>query len=384
MPLYLPEGGKLVVNFKDLIKSPKALGFDPERLELLNTLMEQGMKDNLYPSAVYVVMRHGMIAAHGVFGNAQPDAMPPIPTTLDTIYDMASVTKSMTGTLLMQCVERGDLQLGWTVAGILPEAKNTPIGPITVRQLATHTSGLPAWKPLYKSKAPTALTEILETPLEAEPGAKYTYSDLGYITLGEIVTRVTGTPLDRLAHERIYKPLGMTRSGYKPDPSLRPYIAATGHARDREGQTIVGEVHDENAHGMGGVAGHAGLFSNAPDLVRFALSLQYPASAAHFDIPPVLGVAARHLSQHSLGDPKVGSHGVGWFIWPNPYLPPGDLLSPKAFGHTGFTGTLLMFDPEYDITLIMLTNRVYSPGDGAGVLRLRRLFTNVALGAIVA
>ena len=161
-------------------------------------------------------------------------------------------------------------------------------------------------------------------------------------------------------------------------------IAATGHSRDREGETIIGIVHDENAHGLGGVAGHAGLFSTAPDICRFALALQYPASASHFGIPPVLGLAARRVSQQSLiENAHIGSNGVGWFVWPNPYLPLGDLLSHSSFGHSGFTGTLFLIDPEMDVTLILLTNRVYSPGDGAGVLKLRRQFVNVALGAIV-
>jgi CubicO group peptidase (beta-lactamase class C family) len=313
---------------------------------------------------------------------AQPDAHPPIKTSIDTIFDMASITKSMTGILLMQSIEQGKLQLSQTVAALLPEAEKSPIAHTTLRQLATHTSGLPAWKPLYKSRSP--LDEILHTPLETEPNTKYTYSDLGYILIGEIVARANGMPLDRLAHEQIYAPLGMKNSGYNPDRSLYPMIAATGHSRDREGETIIGVVHDENAHGLGGVAGHAGLFSSAPDMCRFALALQYPSSASHFGIPPILGTAARRTSQHSLiADSAVGSHGVGWFIWPNPYLPLGDLLSHSAFGHSGFTGTLLVVDPEMDVTLILLTNRVYYTGDGGGVLKLRRLFVNVALGAIV-
>lgn len=368
--------------FKDLLKPAKSLGFDTNRLRLIDGLINRGIEDRLYPAAVYVVMRHGMVAAHGVFGLAQPDAAPPISTTIDTIFDMASITKSMTGTLLMQSLERGELQLSQTLSSVLPEAEHSPLAHTTLRQLATHTSGLPAWKPLYKSQDP--LQEALNTPLEAEPNAKYTYSDLGYILLGEVLARATGIPLDRLARDRIYQPLGMYRSGYKPDRSFYPMIAATGHSRDREGETNVGAVHDENAHALGGVAGHAGLFSSAPDMCRFALALQYPAAASHFNIPPILGAAARRTSQNSLIESRVGSHGVGWFISPNPYLSPADLLSPKAFGHTGFTGTLLLFEPELDVALMLFTNRVYMSGDGVGVLKLRRLFVNVALGAIVA
>src|SRR5580658_5683351 len=169
------------MNLSDLIKPPKSLGFDSERLKSIDSLMVRGIEDKLYPAAVYVVMRHGMVAAHSAFGMAQPDAAPAVPATMDTIFDMASVTKSMTGTLLMQCIEQGKLQLSQTVAAILPEADNSPVANTTLRQLATHTSGLPAWKPLYKSKTP--LDEVLHTPLETEPNIKYTYSDLGYILI---------------------------------------------------------------------------------------------------------------------------------------------------------------------------------------------------------
>jgi len=369
------------MKLADLVKPPKSLGFDAVRLTLIDGLIARGIEDNLYPAGSYVVMRHGMVAAHGAFGLAQPDAEPPIAASMDTIFDMASVTKSMTGTLLMQCIEEGKLQLSQTVGSLLPEAEASPVAHSTLRQLATHTSGLPAWKPLYKSKSP--LDEVLHTPLETEPNTKYTYSDLGYILIGEILARVNAMPLDKLAHQKIYAPLGMKQSGYNPERSLYPMIAATGHSRDREGEKIIGVVHDENAHGLGGIAGHAGLFSNAPDMCRFALALQYPAAASHVGIPPILGTAAGRTSQHSLIDAHIGSHGVGWFVWPNPYLPLGDLLSHSAFGHSGFTGTLFVIDPEMDVTLILLTNRVYNTGDGAGVLKLRRLFVNVALGAIV-
>ncbi|HLK57456.1 MAG TPA: serine hydrolase domain-containing protein [Chthonomonadaceae bacterium] len=374
----------LTMQLKELIKPPKALGFDPDHLQLAEALLQRGLADNLYSAAVAIVLRHGMIAAQTVLGQAQPAATPPIPTTLDTIFDMASVSKTVTAILLLQSVERGLLQLGQSVKSLLPEAENAPVGAVTLRQLATHTSGLPAWKALYQTKAPSALADILTTPLETEPGTKYTYSDLGYITLGEIVSRVNARPLDQLAHERIFAPLGMTRTGYNPAPELRSNIAATGHSRDREGQTNVGVVHDENAHGLGGVAGHAGVFSCAPDLVRYALALAYPASAAHFMLPPLLSVPTRHLAQRSqIANPAVGSHSIGWFTPPNGYLPRGDLLSDRAYGHTGFTGTLLLFDPEYDLSLILLTNRVISPSDGNAFLRLRWIYANIVAGALV-
>ena len=370
------------MKIEDLVKSPDALGFDPERLRRVDSLLQQGIADGLFPAAVYLVMRHGRIAAQGAHGSAQPAADPIVLARTDTIFDMASVTKPMTATLLLQCVGEGRLHLGQRVADFLPEAAESPVGPVPLWRLATHTSGLPAWKPLYETKAASALADILATPLETETGTRYTYSDLGYILLGEILTRITGTPLDRLAHERIFAPLSMERSGYRPDPALKPYIAATANCPWRKGKILVGEVHDANCHSMNGVSGHAGVFSTAPDMARFALAFQYPDTAKHFGLPPVLGPLARHQAGKNHLDPAIGGHSIGWFTVPSGYLPYGDLLSERAFGHTGFTGTLLMFDPEHDLTLILLTNRVYNPGEGLGVLRLRRLFANLVAGAI--
>jgi CubicO group peptidase (beta-lactamase class C family) len=372
------------MRIEDLYTAPETLGFHPDRLRRLEDLLRQGLADGLYPAATYLLLRHGQIAAHGALGLAQPDANPPVACVPDTIFDMASLTKPVTATLLLQCVEEGRLHLGQCVRDHLPEASEAPVGPATLRQLATHTSGLPAWKPLYKSRAASAVADILTIPLEAEPGARYTYSDPGYILLGEILARATETPLARLAQERIFTPLGMERSGYRPDPGLRPHIAATAHCPWREGKVLIGEVHDANAHSMNGVSGHAGLFSTAPDMARFALALRHTQTAAQGSLPPLLGPLARRLAERNQLEPAVGGHSIGWFTPPNGMLPRGDLLSERSFGHTGFTGTSLLFDPEYDLTLLLLTNRVYRPGEGTGVLRLRRLFANCVAGALIA
>jgi CubicO group peptidase (beta-lactamase class C family) len=372
----MPKQGKIDgMNIHDLIKPAKSLGFDPDRLSRIDVMLQEGIRQQLYPAATFLVLRHGMIAAHGAYGVAQPDAAPPVTARLDTVFDLASLTKTVTATLLLQCVEEGRLHLDQEVRQHLPEAEKSPIGAVAIRHLATHTSGLPAWKAVYKAESP--LHDILETPLEmAEPGKKYTYSDLGYILLGFLLERVTGVKLDALAHDRIFTPLGMLYSGYRPAASLHPMIAATTAG--------LGEVHDPNAHGMGGVAGHAGLFSSAPDMVRYILALRYPTTAAHYGQPPLLGPLARRLTERRQTDPAVNAHTIGWFAYPNGYLPKGDLLSERTFGHTGFTGTLLMFDPEYDLTFLLLTNRVYyeKVNDGSAVLRQRRLLANVIGGAI--
>ncbi len=367
------------MDLNAFLSSPESLGFDSERLRRVDALLERGVTEGLFPAAVYAVVRHGKIAAQGAFGLAQPDADSPIPARFDTIFDMASITKPITATLLLQAVEAGQLHLGQRVADFLPEAAESPVGPVALRQLATHVSGLPPWKPLYTTEASSVLADILTTPLEAEPGTRYAYSDLGYILLGEILTRVTGMTLDRLAQERIFTPLGMASTGFCPDTALHLSIAATANCAWRAGQILVGEVHDANAHRLGGVAGHAGLFSNAPNMIRFALAFR---NTVPEHLPP-LGPRARRLAETNQVDPTIGGHSIGWFTVPNGMLPRGDLLSERAFGHTGFTGTLLLFDPELDLTLLLLTNRVYQSGDGTGVLRLRRLFANLIAGSLI-
>jgi len=355
-----------------------ALGFDAERLGRLNALVERGVTEGMFPAAVYRVLRRGQIVAQGALGMAQPDAAPPLPTTLETVFDMASISKPFAATLLLQCVERGDLHLGQPVGDFLPEAGDSPAAKLSLRQIATHVSGLPPWKPLYQG--PNALAQIFDTPLDHEPGTHYAYSDLGYILLGEIVARVGGRPLDVLAQERIFTPLGMTRTAYCPPAEWHPHIAATANCGWRKDRVLVGEVHDANAHSLGGVSGHAGLFSSVPDLTRFALSFQYPEAAEACGIPPVLGPLARRLAQERQIAPEIGGHSIGWFTPPNGMLPFADLLSPRTFGHTGFTGTLLLFDPQHELTLMLLTNSVYTPT--VGLLTLRRHFTNAVAGAL--
>lgn len=366
------------MDIEEVVEDVAALGFDPERLKRLSALVERGIEEGMYPAAVYRVLQSGRIVAQGALGMAQPDAAPPRPATMETIFDMASISKPFAATLLLQCVERGDLHLGQPIGDFLPEAGDSPVAKVSLRQIATHTSGLPPWKPLYQGT--NALEQIFATPLDHEPGTHYAYSDLGYILLGEIVARVGGKPLAALAQERIFGPLGMTHTAYCPPAAWHPQIAATANCGWRKDRILVGEVHDANAHSLGGVSGHAGLFSNIPDLTRFALALQHPARAQSCGIPPVISTLTRRLAQERQIAAEIGGHSIGWFTPPNGMLPFGDLLSPRTFGHTGFTGTLLMFDPEHELTLMLLTNSVYTPK--TGLLTLRRHFANAVAGAL--
>jgi len=372
-----------VTEIEDWSAEPERFGLDAAALKRADAIVRAGMDEGVYPAATYIVLRRGKIVARNAMGLAQPHVDPPVATELTTVFDMASLTKPVAATLLLQMIERGDLHLGMRVLDLLPEAADAPVGPVTLFQLATHTSGLPAWKPLYMSDLGGAIAEILATELEAQPGTRYAYCDLGYILIGEIIARRAGVPLDRLAQERIFAPAGMSRTGYLPTEDMRGGIAATANCPMREGQTLVGDVHDANAHSMGGVSGHAGLFSTASDMARFAVALFHREEATRLGIPPLLRPAALRLTATRQTDPAVSGHSIGHFTMPNSMLPKGDLLSSSTFGHTGFTGTLILHDPEQELTLLLLTNRVWNPEDGTGIGRIRRLFANAVAGGIV-
>ncbi len=370
-------------QIEDWSGKPETLGLEADGLRRAEAILRKGLEAGIYPAAVYAVLRDGKIAAAGAMGVAQHDGEHPIVAEPWTVFDMASLTKPVAATLLLQCVERGDLHLGMRVVDFLPESAGSPVGAITLFQLATHTSGLPPWKPLYKSERDSAIEEILATDLEAEPGTRYAYCDLGYILIGEILQRVTGVKLDKLARARIFAPLGMIDSTYCPDESVHGTIAVTANCPWREGLTLVGQVHDANAHSMNGISGHAGLFSTAPDMARFAVSLFYPEEAARLGIPALLKPATARLAATRQTDPAVGGHSIGWFTMPNGMLPRGDIFSKRTFGHTGFTGTLLLHDPECGVTVILLTNRVVNPADGTNIGRIRRLFANAIAGTMI-
>ncbi len=360
------------------VVSPADLGLDSRRLAVADALIQAGVEEKTYPAAVFLVARRGKIGHQRAFGHLQPGGGA---TRVDTIFDLASVTKPVNAVALLTLLEDGKASLHQKLEDLLPETAGSALAPVTVRQLATHTSGLPAWKPLYRipgGRNPM-LADILRTPLHHPPGTRYAYSDLGYLLIGEIIERVSGMSLDQYVHARVLAPLGMKDTGYLPAATRRSRIAATAHCPMRPGQTLVGEVHDSNAHAYGGVAGHAGLFGTAPDLALLGSALTRRGEAGGRRL---LGVPTLRLARTNQIPPEVGGHSIGWFTPPNGMLPRGDLLGETVFGHTGFTGTMLVCDPEYELTVVLLTNRVMNPSENGGILRIRRQVMNAVASAI--
>ncbi|MFI8962885.1 serine hydrolase [Streptomyces sp. NPDC053493] len=358
--------------------SAERAGLLPEHLDALVTGAESFLRPSpthpWYAGAVLLAGRGGTVALHRPIGWAVRYAaydektdtgveLPPderIPMREDTVFDLASVSKLFTSILAVQQIERGALELEERVTAYLPEFAGGGKQDVTVRQLLTHTSGFRAWIPLYKEPTREGRLRLLWNEVPAHPpGTFYLYSDLNLITLQLILEKITARPLDDLLRTEITAPLGMRRTRFSPPLSWRPDIAATEDARkpwsglDRG--MVWGEVHDENAYAMGGVAGHAGVFSRAWDLAVLARTL---LNGGAYGDARILSPASVELMFTDFNTAFPGDeHGLGFELYQHWYM--GALATPRTAGHTGFTGTSLVLDPTTDAFLIVLGNSVH-------------------------
>ena len=337
-------------------------------------VVERAVADKAFPGATLVVGCHGKVAVHA-FGKLRYDAKAQA-TTVKTMYDVASLTKVIVTTTLVAKLVEGDfpspLNLDAPVERYLPEWATGPQPEwrqrMTVRHLLTHTSGLPPFKEYWrtsKSKQDT-LTKIFAEPLEYEPGTKEIYSDLGIILMAEIIERLTGRTLDDLANQYIFAPLGMRDSMYKPPKKLWPTIAPTEFDARFRKRLVQGEVHDENAYAIGGVSGHAGLFSTAPDLAAFCQMLLNGGVYAHQRILKRTTIAQFTTPQQLSG----GTRTLGWAV-PTEGGSSGHYFSAHSFGHTGFTGTSIWIDPDRELFVVFLTNRVNPTREDQKIAKVR-------------
>ncbi len=337
-------------------------------------VIEKAIADKAFPGATLAVGFRGKVAIHA-FGKLSYDAKATAvrPTTM---YDIASLTKVLATTTLVAKLAEGDfavpLDLDAKIERYLPEWAGGPQPEwrhrVTVRHLLTHTSGLPPFKEYWctsKSKQDT-LTKIFAEPLEYEPGTKEIYSDLGIILMAEIIERLTGRTLDDLAKSFIFSPLGMKDSMYKPPKKLWPSIAPTEIDNNLRHRLVQGEVHDENAFVIGGVSGHAGIFSTAPDLAAFCEMLLNGGVYAHQRILRRATVAQFTAPQQLSG----GTRTLGWAV-PTEGGSSGHYFSAHSFGHTGFTGTSIWIDPDRQLFVVFLTNRVHPTRENQKIAKVR-------------
>jgi CubicO group peptidase (beta-lactamase class C family) len=315
----------------------------------------------------------------------------PRPVDPTTIYDLASLTKAIgLTTACMILVDDGRLDLDAPVQRYLPEFRGPGKDRVTIRHLLTHSSGLPAWRPLFREAKDrqAALALVDTTPLDTVPGARFVYSDLGAIALMQVVERLTGERIDQYLARHVFAPLGMTATRYRPPAGWRRRIAPTEIDTVFRHRLIRGEVHDENAGKMGGVSGHAGLFSDAPDLSRFAAWLLEEVGAPQAGDPApcsALCVSSGTVVQFTTrqGIPPGSTRALGWDTPSDSgYSSAGTRLSRLSFGHTGFTGTSIWMDPDRDLFIILLTNRVNPTRANTRILQVRATVADLVAEAM--
>ena len=368
---------------------PRELGFDPGRLKKLDAAVDRAISEGKIPGAVVIVGRRGKIAYARAAGRraVEPTAEA---MTRDTVFDMASLTKPVvTATAAMLLIEEGKLRLSDRVVKFLPELDNHGKSAITVEHLLRHRAGLVPDNPLkdFDHGPEAAWKRIAELEPTSPPGAKFVYSDVGFMILGKLVERVAGQSLDEFARQRIFQTVGMADAHFRPlKTSQRQELARErpDRATEREspgGPMLRGVVHDPRSRALGGVAGHAGLFATADDLALFAQTLLAGGIAPN---------GTRLLSPLSVramfdagSTPHGQRRGLGWDVETSYSSPRGAFFGPDSLGHTGFTGTSLWIDPETETFVILLTSRLHPKGDRPAPTALRFELATLAAAAIV-
>jgi CubicO group peptidase (beta-lactamase class C family) len=364
--------------------APREAGLDANRLNEIDSLVTSAIAENRLPGAVVCVLRHGKIGflrAYGLRSRLPVET----PMTPDTVFDLASLTKPITATAIMMLLEQGKLQLGDCVARQWPAFAQNGKEAITIEQLLLHTSGLIADNPIsdYEDGRDKALEHICQLRPIAEPGSKFIYSDVNYIILGELIGRLSGEKLDVFCQKQIFDPLGMRETMFRPGKALAERAAPT----DRRGDHwIVGEVHDPRAFLLGGVAGHAGVFSTAEDLAVFVQMILNEGEFGGRRIlkPETVRLMTQPRPVGTDAAPRANLRALGWDVQTAYSANRGDgFPAGKSFGHTGFTGTSLWIDPTTQSGIIFLSNRLHPDGKG-NVNRLRGQVASVVAASLEA
>nr|WP_203612350.1 serine hydrolase [Amycolatopsis sp. SID8362] len=353
---------------------PQEVGLDPAPIKAAEDFLASWTKPDTtghphFSGAVGLLAHDGVVVDRYAVGGAlryadaagtELPADQQVPMKNDTIFDMASISKLFTSIAVLQLVDRGQLTIDTPVSRFFPEFATGDKAAITVKMLLTHVSGFDA-DPIPSLWAgypdiPSRRQAVLDSPLKNKPGTTYLYSDINLLTLGFIVEKLTGQSLDKVVHDRITAPLGMVDTGYNPPASKLDRIAATEFEANPPRGMVRGSVHDENAWSLGGVAGHAGVFSTAGDMAILAQTMLNGGSYRGHRILGEETVRQMMLTNYNQQFPD-DAHGLGFELDQPWYM--GALASPVTAGHTGFTGTTLVIDPESRSFAILLTNRVH-------------------------
>jgi CubicO group peptidase (beta-lactamase class C family) len=335
-------------------KPPAAVGMSAKRLAGIDRVIGRGIRAGGFPGAAVIVGRRGAAVFSKGYGRLSwwKDAVRVDPDA--TIYDLASLTKAVgTTTAVMILYDEGRIALDARVVEYLPAFTGGWKDSVTIRQLLTHRSGLPASRDLWKfaTNPQEARLGVIDAVLQCRPGVCFDYSDVGMAVLGMVVENIAGVGLDHFLAQRVFEPLGMTQTFFRPADSLRKRIAPTDVTPPR-GYPLRGEVADENAYALGGVAGHAGLFSTASDISVFA---QMMLNGGEYNGVRIVADSTIALFTRR----AAGTRALGWDTADGDGGS-GSYLSGNSYGHTGYTGTSLWIDPEREMFVVLLTNRVHA------------------------
>ena len=357
--ISLGAGSAMAEDTGLITVEPQAAGFRPELLDLIGPMVEGERAAGQFAGCVVAIGRGGKLAMLEAYGHRQLEPAQQ-EMTVDTVFDMASLTKPVAaGTSIMKLCEQGGLSLEDLARTRLPGLVGEGSETITIEHLLTHHAGYVPDNSLedYKHGVDEAWRRLLTLKTQTPPGTRFKYSDVGFELLGKIVEEVSGRPLDQFAREEVFEPIGMADTGYLPDEARRSRAAAS---EPRDGVMLVGEVHDPRAALLGGVAGHAGLFSTAKDMARYATMMLGGGQIGGVRVLDEETVDEMTRARDVSGQRRA----AGWDAQSAYSSNRGKLLSDRAFGHGGFTGTAMWIDPELDLFVIVLSNRLHPDGKG--------------------
>jgi CubicO group peptidase (beta-lactamase class C family) len=342
-------------------------------------ILQRAIAQHAFPAASFAVTHQGKLIAFKALGRFTYEA-DAFPATIDTIFDLASVTKVVaTTSMAMLLYQRGLLDLDMPVAGIVPEFAQSPDRQrrlqVTLRMLLAHSSGLPAYEKLFlrATTRDELLAAALATALVADPGTRAVYSDIGFIVLGTALERIADEPLDRFCAKEIFAPLGMMHTTFNPPAAWRAAIPPTADDRSFRKRIVQGEVQDENASVMGGVAPHAGVFAPAQEIAIFGHAMLGGLSPFR---PETIAAFTRRESQ-----PGGTTRALGWDT-PSAPSQSGKHFSSQSFGHLGYTGTSLWIDPQRYLSITLLTNRTWPDCSNKAIKQVRPQFHDAVVEAL--
>lgn len=358
----------------DIAADPRLPASDTVIVDSVRQIMDRAARDRAFPGAIAVVGTRSRVITTYAVGHL--DWAPSPAPDAHTLWDLASLSKVIGLTSgMMQLVDEGRISLDAPVQRYLPAWTGPHKDRVTIRHLLTHTSGLPAFKAYDEiTHDPDSLAKLMfGTQLDTLPGVRMVYSDIGAYMLGRVLEKVSGETLDGYLHGHVFQPAGMTETMYNPPASLIPRIAPT-EVDPRRGGLVRGKVHDERAYYLGGVSAHAGIFSSAFDLTRFAHMYLRNGVIDGVHVLPASQIAVFTKRQ-------VADRALGWQK-PNGTNSAGHFMSPEAFGHTGFTGTSIWMDPTNNVFIILLSNRVDPTRANTRIGRVRVALADAVLSAL--